>query len=146
VAVVYSGKLASVIGAISAISGLLMQFFEGDNFYIYNKCLQQMNYFYDRLMQMQDAMLSIKVGDQIQSAELKDQVKEHIAVGLLVKRQSGFSPVRSMKTPKRKDSPPGKQNVNKRHRRLVISLAREAHLHIPITVCPLLIPACNIVI
>jgi hypothetical protein len=88
----YSGRLSAGVGIVSAVSGLLLQFFGGANFYIYNKSLVQMNYFYDRLMQMQDAMLSIKVGDQIQDAELKDKVKEYIVSQLLLKSHSKVSP------------------------------------------------------
>lgn len=82
---IYSKKLGISVGTISAVSGLLLQFFGGANFYIYNKSLNQMNYFYDRLMQMQDAMLSIKVGDQIGDSTLKDKVKQHIVSQLLLK-------------------------------------------------------------
>lgn len=81
-----SSSKASV-GTISAVSGLLLQFLGGANFYIYNKSLVQMNYFYDRLMQMQDTMLSIKVGEQIQNAEARDRVKERIVSGLLTSAQ-----------------------------------------------------------
>lgn len=81
----YSGSSSTKtsVGTISSISGLLLQFLGGANFYIYNKSLVQMNYFYDRLMRMQDTMLSIKVGEQIQNAETRDRVREQIVSGLL---------------------------------------------------------------
>jgi hypothetical protein len=84
---VYSRRLGTGIATVSAASGLLLQFFGAANFYIYNKSLEQMNYFYDRLMQMQDAMISIKVSDQIQDGERKDKTKEHIVSELLRARQ-----------------------------------------------------------
>ena len=104
VALVYSGRLGNGIGTVSAISGLLIQFFGGANFYIYNKSLLQMNYFYDRLMQMQDAMLAIKVGNQIENAELRDKVKEHIVAELLIKPQPHATSPQAAKTTKKKAS------------------------------------------
>ncbi len=89
---IYSKTLGISVGTISAVSGLLLQFFGGANFYIYNKSLNQMNYFYDRLMQMQDAMLSIKVGDQISESVLKDKVKQHIVSQLLLKPSTRAAP------------------------------------------------------
>jgi hypothetical protein len=103
VTLVYLGRLEKGIGTISAISGLLIQFFGGANFYIYNKSLHQMNYFYDRLMQMQDAMLAIKVGSQIENTELRDGVKQHICSELLIRPQStGAVPSRLTNSKKKK--------------------------------------------
>lgn len=82
----YYKRLGSV-GTISAVSGLLLQFLGGANFYIYNKSLVQMNYFYDHLMRIQDTMLSINVGEQIQSVESRDKIKAQIVAGLLANVQ-----------------------------------------------------------
>jgi hypothetical protein len=99
---IYSKKLGISVGAISTISGLLLQFFGGANFYIYNKSLNQMNYFYDRLMQMQDAMISIKVGDQISDTQLKDEVKKHISFQLLLRPSAAATHSIQPKTVQRK--------------------------------------------
>jgi hypothetical protein len=74
--------------AISAISGILIQFIGGANFFIYRKSLDQLNYFFDQLIKMQDIMLSIRLSEAFTNKTKKDQVQEKIIITLLERSYS----------------------------------------------------------
>jgi hypothetical protein len=71
------------LAAITAVSGVLLQFIGGAYFYLYRKSLEQLNFFFSQLVKMQDTMLSIKLCDQIQPDERKAELREKIAITLL---------------------------------------------------------------
>lgn len=75
----YFGSSPNIqLATISGIAGLLIQFYGGANFYLYNKSLSQLNYFYDRLVKMQNTMLAIKLCEQIDDNQRQDDVREKL--------------------------------------------------------------------
>jgi hypothetical protein len=69
--------------ALSGISGVLLQFIGGANFYLYRKSLEQLNFFFSQLVKMQDTMLSIKLCEQITKEDRQIDVREKIILSLL---------------------------------------------------------------
>jgi hypothetical protein len=55
----------------------MLQFIGGAYYYLYNKSLIQLNFFFARLTVMQDTMLSIKLCDQITEVPVKIKILEH---------------------------------------------------------------------
>ena len=49
------------VAVIAGIAGILAEFIAGAYFYLYNRSLTQLNYFYDKLTSVQDTMLAIKL-------------------------------------------------------------------------------------
>lgn len=78
------------ITIISGISGVLLQFIGGANFFIYSKTLEQVNRFYNNLIKTQDTMLAIELCRQIDDEEKKRNLMEKIVVDLL-KRSSLYA-------------------------------------------------------
>jgi MFS family permease len=69
------------VATVTALSGILLQFLGGAYFYLYNKSLQQLNFFYGELVKLQDTMLAIKLCDEL--GEGKDRVREGLIMALL---------------------------------------------------------------
>jgi hypothetical protein len=87
----YFGKTQNIgLAALSGIGGLLLQFIGGASFYIYNKSLSQLNYFYDKLVRMQDTMLSIQLCSQLENAERRSAIQERLILEILT-RQGNLS-------------------------------------------------------
>jgi hypothetical protein len=53
----------TTVATLSAVSGVLLQFIGGAYFYLYNRSLQQLNFFYETLVRLQDTMLAIQQVD-----------------------------------------------------------------------------------
>lgn len=53
------------VAVIAGIAGILAEFIAGAYFYLYNRSLTQLNYFYDKLTAMQDTMLAIRLCDTL---------------------------------------------------------------------------------
>lgn len=77
--------------AISSISGLLIEFIGGAYFYLYRKSLDQLNYFFEQLIRMQDIMLSIKLCEDFPDPARQAELKEKIIVTLIEKGRRVFS-------------------------------------------------------
>ncbi|MGC2695655.1 MAG: hypothetical protein WA738_07685 [Candidatus Angelobacter sp.] len=90
----YFGKTPNVgLAALSGIGGLLLQFIGGASFYIYNKSLAQLNYFYDKLVRMQDTMLSIQLCDQLEDKARQSAIRERLILEILTRQgDSLFGP------------------------------------------------------
>lgn len=78
------------IPVISGISGVLLQFIGGANFFIYRKTLEQVNRFYNNLIKTQDTMLAIELCRQIDDDEKKKNLMEKVVIDLL-KRSSLYA-------------------------------------------------------
>jgi len=66
---------------ITGISGVLIEFIGGAYFYLYNKSLKQLNFFYEKLVKMQDTMLAIQLTESMseeKEAELKERLIEKL--------------------------------------------------------------------
>jgi hypothetical protein len=72
------------VAAISASGGVLLQFIGGASFYIYNKSLTQLNYFYETLIRTQDTMLSIQLCDELDEAR-QDEIREKLILEIVTR-------------------------------------------------------------
>jgi hypothetical protein len=82
----YFGKTPNLqLTALTGIGGLLLQFIGGASFYIYNKSLQQLNYFYDKLIRVQDTMLSIQLCNDISDPSHRDAIRERLILEILAR-------------------------------------------------------------
>ncbi|MEC0234861.1 hypothetical protein P4H71_11035 [Paenibacillus kribbensis] len=80
----YSGnKPRYDIATMTTIAGVLIEFISGAYFYVYNKSLNQLNHFYDKLERMQDTMLAIELCNDLKDEEKKNEMKEKIILNLL---------------------------------------------------------------
>jgi len=103
----YFGKAPNVrLAALSGIGGLLLQFIGGASFYIYNKSLDQLNFFYDKLIRMQDTMLSIQLCNALEDKSRQDSIRERLILEILTRHGNSISRV----TP----SSSGSQNFRRR--------------------------------
>jgi hypothetical protein len=73
---------------LSVAGGILAQFIGGAYFYLYNKSLAQLNFFFERLTTVQDTMLSIKLCDQILEAPVKMKVLEQLIFQIITRDAS----------------------------------------------------------
>jgi hypothetical protein len=71
--------------ALSGIGGILLQFIGGASFYIYNKSLDQLNFFYDKLIRMQDTMLSIQLLNDVSDKERQDTIRERVILEIITR-------------------------------------------------------------
>jgi hypothetical protein len=88
-----SGSTAAVaanqnLGYLSVIGGVLLQFIGGAYFYLYNRSLIQLNFFFARLTVMQDTMLSIKLCDQISEPPTKTKILERLIFEIITRGAS----------------------------------------------------------
>lgn len=67
---------------ITGISSVLMEFIGGAYFYLYNKSLKQLNFFYEKLVKMQDTMLAIQLTESLQE-EKEVEMKERLIIELM---------------------------------------------------------------
>jgi hypothetical protein len=89
----YFGKTPNVgLAALSGVGGLLLQFIGGASFYIYNKSLAQLNYFYDKLVRMQDTMLSIQLSNQLEDKSRQNVIRERLILEILTRHGDGLTP------------------------------------------------------
>lgn len=68
---------------LGGIAGVITEFTAVVFFYLYNKTLQQINLFHDKLISMQQISMSYLATDQIQNEEKKDQAKIDISKNLI---------------------------------------------------------------
>lgn len=82
IALNYKQPQHTTVPTLSAIAGVLLQFIGGAYFYLYNKTLQQLNFFYETLIRLQDTMLAVQQVDQLQ-AGARDKTREAIIKALI---------------------------------------------------------------
>lgn len=75
---------------ISSISGLLITFIGGAYFYLYRKGLDQLNYFFEQLIRMQDTMLAVKLSENFPNKEKHAELTERIIIALLDRSSSEY--------------------------------------------------------
>jgi hypothetical protein len=73
---------------MTVIGGVLLQFIGAAYFYLYNKSLIQLNFFFARLTMMQDTMLSIKLVDQISEMPIKAKILERLIFEIITRDAS----------------------------------------------------------
>lgn len=59
------------ISVLTTTAGVLVEFIGGAYFYMYNKSTKQLNFFYEKLVMMQDTMLAIKLSEGVQDDRKK---------------------------------------------------------------------------
>jgi len=69
--------------AITTISSVLIEFIGGAYFFLYNKSLDQLNFFYAQLVRLQDTMLSIKLMEDITNESKQIEIQEQLITTLI---------------------------------------------------------------
>lgn len=83
------------LATITSIAGILSQFIGGAYFYLYRRSQEQLNFFFEQLVKMQDTMLSVKLCEQVQPAERQVELREKIILTLLQRSSAAIpSPTR----------------------------------------------------
>jgi hypothetical protein len=78
-----SGKTDLNAAYLGGIAGVMTEFIAGIFFYLYNKTLQQLNLFHDKLVSMQQTSMSYMAASLIKDEELKDKAKLELSNKLL---------------------------------------------------------------
>lgn len=68
---------------ISVAAGIMLQFIGGTFFFLYNKSLIQLNFFFARLALMQDTMLGIRLADSIPDGKEKRNILEKLIFAIV---------------------------------------------------------------
>jgi hypothetical protein len=102
------------VTTLSAVSGLLAQFIGAAYFYLYNRSLGQLNYFYRNLVRLQDAMLALQQVDLL-DVKTRDNVRQFVIKSLLTSsvQAPGFGeekPKRRREEATREAGKPNKEN------------------------------------
>lgn len=71
---------------VAAIGGILAEFIAAAYFYLYNRSLSQLNYFFDKLTAMQDTKLAIKLCENLPEPN-STAVKEQLIILLLTRNR-----------------------------------------------------------
>lgn len=79
--IVSSGVGRSVIDAayLSSLAGILTEFISGVFFYLYNRTLQQLNRFYDKMLESKQASMSFLVNSLIEDKAKRDDSKVELS-------------------------------------------------------------------
>ena len=95
----YFGESPRVeLTAITSIAGVLSQFIGGAYFYLYRRSQEQLNFFFEQLVKMQDTMLSVKLCEQVQPPERQVELREKIILTLLQRSSAALVPPASEKS------------------------------------------------
>lgn len=78
----YDHSEAKEVAILSAVSGVLLQFIGGAYFYLYNRSLQQLNFFYETLVRLQDTMLAIQQVDLLAESG-REKARESVIKALI---------------------------------------------------------------
>jgi uncharacterized membrane protein YidH (DUF202 family) len=89
---------------ITGVSGVLLEFIGGAYFYLHNRSLVQLNFFFSRLITIQDTMLSIKLCEQISDESRRVAVLEKLIFVIISRRTElpatpDLTPTRERKKP-----------------------------------------------
>lgn len=79
----YLKKLDAPFAAVSAMAGIVLQFIGGAGFYLYNKSIEQLSHFHDRLIRMQETMLAVALCEQIKDDNRRESLKERMVLELV---------------------------------------------------------------
>lgn len=79
----YTGRTSLNAAYLASVAGLLTEFIAGVFFYLYNKTLQQINLFHDKLVSMQQTSMSFLTTSLIADETKKDEAKMELARSLL---------------------------------------------------------------
>jgi hypothetical protein len=63
---------------LTVVCGVLLEFIGGAYFYLHNRSLSQLNFFFSRLVTIQDTMLSIKLSELIEPQERRSHILERL--------------------------------------------------------------------
>ena len=75
------------LATISSISGIIIEAIGGLYFFLYKRTLDQLNYFYDKLTEIQNIMLAIKLSESIENEEKQTDVRVKIINSLIPETQ-----------------------------------------------------------
>ena len=96
-------QFAAFVGFFTLIAGIILSFFEGLNspstiitiasgtliefisavfFYIYNRTVNQLNTYHEKLVNVQDTMLALKVAQIVKDEKLKDDTMTYLTKAL----------------------------------------------------------------
>jgi len=75
-----SGKSNSLIstGELTIASGIIIEFISAVFFYMYNKTIQQLNIYHDKLIAVQDTTLALKVAESITDDTIKNRTMKYL--------------------------------------------------------------------
>lgn len=76
---------------LGGVAGVITEFTSAVFFYLYNKTLQQVNLFHDKLISMQHISMSYLATDLIQNEDKKDQAKIDISMQLMDRARTNSS-------------------------------------------------------
>ncbi|TKJ38514.1 hypothetical protein CEE37_12155 [candidate division LCP-89 bacterium B3_LCP] len=79
----FSGNVNLNAVYLSSIAGMLTEFIAGVFFYLYNKALQQINLFHDKLVTMQQVSMSFLATSMVTDEAKRDQAKMELANKLI---------------------------------------------------------------
>lgn len=74
---------------LTIVGGVILQFVGGAYFYLHNKSIQQLNFFFQRLITTQDTMLSIGLVDRINDSNRKGSVYEQL-IHAIINRKNNY--------------------------------------------------------
>jgi len=75
---------------LAAISGIIIEFISGVFFAFYNRTLQQINLFHNKLIESQNIAIALVTNDQIEDPNKRDDCKFELAKILLTNNQDKF--------------------------------------------------------
>lgn len=76
-----SGTVDAIAGLMVAV-GALVEFISAVMFWIYNKTVTQLNEYHERLVNVQDTMLALKVAQIVKDDKVKDETMAYLTRAL----------------------------------------------------------------
>jgi hypothetical protein len=74
----YSANRNDLTAYLVPFAGIILQFIGGGYFYLYNRSLIQLNFFFSRLAQMQDTLLAIHLAETMGDGDAKNKALEKL--------------------------------------------------------------------
>ncbi|AXA37893.1 TRADD-N-associated membrane domain-containing protein [Rhizobium leguminosarum] len=96
----YSAERNDLTAYLIPFGGIILQFIGGGYFYMYNRSLIQLNFFFSRLAQMQDTLLAIHLSESL--PEAKDRTKAIDRLITIVAERSTTAPAYLTKAPEKR--------------------------------------------
>lgn len=87
----FKSNLSFEVAIITTASGILLEIISGLYFHVYNKSIDQLNYFYEKLEKMQDTMLSIELSNNIEDSTKRTELHEKIILNLIERSNTSSS-------------------------------------------------------
>ncbi|RWM94050.1 MAG: hypothetical protein EOR86_17845 [Mesorhizobium sp.] len=101
----YSGNLPNQNPLyISVLAGVILEFIGGAYFYLYNRSLVQLNFFFSRLALMQDTMLAITLTENLPEGPLRHRAVDHL-ISVIASRDAKILPEPPPTAPRRSRLP-----------------------------------------